>query len=42
MKTYIYFHICCINNYETVFYNLMDKIKNSGLYNDVTEKYLTK
>ena len=37
MKTYIYFHICCINNYETVFYNLMDKIKNSGLYNDVTE-----
>jgi hypothetical protein len=37
MKTYIYFHICCINNYETVFYNLMDKIKNSGLYDVVTE-----
>jgi beta-1,4-mannosyl-glycoprotein beta-1,4-N-acetylglucosaminyltransferase len=34
---YIYFHICCINNWKQIFSNLMFKIKNSGLYNIITE-----
>lgn len=37
MKKYIYIHICCINNYVTVFKDLMNDIKRSGLYNVVTK-----
>jgi beta-1,4-mannosyl-glycoprotein beta-1,4-N-acetylglucosaminyltransferase len=29
---YIYFHICCINNWEEIVSRLLFKIKNSGLY----------
>lgn len=37
MNTYIYFHVCCINHYVDVFKNIMDKIKTSGLYDNITE-----
>ena len=33
---YIYFHICCINNWEEIVSRLFFKIKNSGLYNIAT------
>jgi hypothetical protein len=35
--TYIYFHICCINNWETVVSDLFQAIRDSGLYDEVTE-----
>lgn len=35
--TYIYIHVCCINNYKEVFNNLMYCIKDSGLYNIIKE-----
>lgn len=34
---YIYFHVCCINNWKEIFSRLLFKIKNSGLYNVVKE-----
>jgi len=34
---YIYFHICCINNWEEIVSRLFFKIKNSGLYSLVKE-----
>jgi hypothetical protein len=34
---YIYFHICCINNWRTVVDNLFEAICKSGLYDKVTE-----
>ena len=34
---YIYFHICCINNWEEIVSRLLFKIKNSGLYLFVKE-----
>ena len=37
MKTYIYFHVCCINNWKEVFTLLMSKIHDSGLYGTVDE-----
>ena len=37
MKTYIYFHICCINNWPIIVANLHNDIKNSGLYDVVDE-----
>jgi len=37
MNTYIYFHVCCINHYVYVFKNIMDKIKISGLYDNITQ-----
>ena len=30
-------HICCINNYENIFYKLINIIKDSGLYDIVNE-----
>jgi beta-1,4-mannosyl-glycoprotein beta-1,4-N-acetylglucosaminyltransferase len=36
-KTYIYFHICCLNNYEDIVKSLLFNIKNSGLYNYIDE-----
>ena len=35
MKTYIYIHVCCINNWKTVFEHLYNTIKQSGLYDVV-------
>ena len=37
MKTYIYMHICCINNYDDIVKNLINKIKHSGLYDIIDE-----
>jgi len=37
MKTYVYIHVCCINNWKTIFTELMFKIKESGLYEKVDE-----
>ena len=34
---YVYFHICCINNWEEIVSRLMFKLKNSGLYHIVRE-----
>ena len=33
---YVYFHICCINNWEEIVSRLFFKLRNSGLYNIVT------
>lgn len=35
MKTYVYFHVCCLNNWKEIFTNLFNDIKNSGLYNKI-------
>lgn len=37
MKTFIYIHVCCINNWKDVFRKLMTKIRDSGLYDKVDE-----
>lgn len=37
MNTYIYIHVCCINNYKEIFNNIITKIKESGLYDVVGE-----
>ena len=34
---YIYFHICCINNWKDIVTNILFMIKNSGLYAKVKE-----
>lgn len=35
MKTYIYLHICCINNWVQIVQDLLTQIKASGLYEKV-------
>jgi len=37
MKTYIYFHICCINNYIEIVTKILKLVKKSGLYDIVDE-----
>jgi hypothetical protein len=37
MSRYIYIHICCINNWAEIIAELLDHIKNSGLYDTVDE-----
>ena len=37
MKTYIYFHISCINNWLTIVTDMVNDIKTSGLYNIIDE-----
>uniref|UniRef100_A0A6C0EQD6 Uncharacterized protein n=1 Tax=viral metagenome TaxID=1070528 RepID=A0A6C0EQD6_9ZZZZ len=37
MNNYIYIHICCINNYKEIFEDLIKVIKDSKLYDIVTE-----
>jgi len=37
MKTIIYIHICCINNYKELVLEHLEKIKESGLYDVVDE-----
>ena len=37
MNTYIYFHICCKNNWKEVISKLLSDIKESGLYDKVTK-----
>jgi hypothetical protein len=34
---YIYIHICCINNWESIVTRLINKTKESGLYDEVLE-----
>uniref|UniRef100_A0A6C0B066 Glycosyltransferase n=1 Tax=viral metagenome TaxID=1070528 RepID=A0A6C0B066_9ZZZZ len=34
---YIYIHVCCINNWKTIFKNLYDNIKIYKIYDKVTE-----
>jgi len=34
---YVYIHICCINNWENIVQGLIDKIRESGLYDEVLE-----
>jgi len=35
MNTYIYIHVCCVNNWVDVFQDIMCKIRDSGLYDYV-------
>jgi hypothetical protein len=35
MNTYVYIHVCCINNWKDVFDKLISDIKESGLYEKV-------
>ena len=35
MKRYIYFHICCINNWKQIVSELFHHIKSSGLYESI-------
>lgn len=37
MNTYIYIHVCCINNWKEIFGKLLSDIKLSGLYEKVTK-----
>ena len=37
MNNYIYFHICCINNWKDIFNKLMENIKKSRLYDNIKE-----
>lgn len=37
MNIYIYIHVCCINNWIEILYNLLNKIKCSGLYDNIDE-----
>jgi len=37
MKRYIYIHICCINNWKDIVGDLVNKIKDSGLYEKIDE-----
>jgi hypothetical protein len=37
MNTYIYFHVCCLSNWSTIFRQLIADIKDSGLYYKINE-----
>lgn len=37
MKNYIYIHLCCINNWRDIFYNIITQLKDSGLYHNIDE-----
>ena len=37
MNTYIYIHVCCINNWKEIFNKLLDDIKKSGLYEKINK-----
>jgi hypothetical protein len=37
MNTYIYIHVCCINNWKEIFNKLLFDIKESKLYDKVTK-----
>lgn len=37
MNTYIYIHVCCINNWKEIFGKLLSDIRASGLYDKVTK-----
>ena len=34
---YVYIHVCCINNWKQVFTMLLNKIKTTGLYDNIRE-----
>lgn len=35
MKTFVYIHVCCINNWKDIFSKLLSHIKTSGLYESI-------
>jgi len=35
MKTYVYIHVCCINNWKEIFNNILSHIKTSGLHESI-------
>jgi len=37
MNTYVYIHVCCINNWKQIFDKLISDIKDSGLYEKVSK-----
>lgn len=37
MNTYVYIHICCMNNWSEVVEKLLSDIKESGLYDKITK-----
>jgi hypothetical protein len=37
MNTYIYIHVCCINNWKEIFGKLLSDIRSSGLYDKVNK-----
>lgn len=37
MKTYIYIHIATVNNWESILFDLLWKIKDSNLYDEIDE-----
>ncbi len=37
MNTYIYFHVCCLSNWQDIFKQLIADIKDSGLYYKINE-----
>jgi hypothetical protein len=37
MNTYIYIHVCCINNWKEIFGKLLSDIRTSGLYDKITK-----
>jgi hypothetical protein len=37
MNTYIYIHVCCINNWKEIFGKLLSDIRRSGLYDKTTK-----
>jgi len=37
MKTYIYLHICALNNWKEIVTKLFDRIRSSGLYDKIDE-----
>ena len=36
-KIYVYIHVCCINNWQDVFRNMLHQIHESGLYDKINE-----
>jgi hypothetical protein len=37
LPIYIYFHICCVNNWKTIVNDIVEAIQDSGLYDKVVE-----
>jgi beta-1,4-mannosyl-glycoprotein beta-1,4-N-acetylglucosaminyltransferase len=41
LPIYVYYHLCCIANWRDIFSRMMFKMKNSGLYNIISEIRIT-
>ena len=37
MNIYVYIHVCCINHWQDTFTSLMHKMRDSGLYDKISE-----